>query len=336
MKLNKTKPDILQQAASESGLKVETAMRSDLGETLAGCDPMLGEVLEYALFGGGKRIRPLLAVLSSTICGGRDEGIYLLATALEYLHVATLIHDDVIDHADQRRGRPSVVKEYGIGPAILAGDWLHARAMHLVGSLSGASGLTIFCRATAAMVNGEFLQIRYASKPDIGEDEYFAIITGKTASLISSTCILGGLYARAGQDELTALANYGEKVGTAFQIIDDILDYLGDSDQTGKQTGNDFGEGKMTLPLIIARQQASIQEQKEISALMTGDLQKEGARERLCRIVDRLDGFNLAHRRAEKMVEEAETALTIFKNNGDVKTLELMIAVAKYILVRTK
>ncbi len=311
-------------------------MGVDLDESLTGCDPMLAEVLEYALFGGGKRIRPLLAVLSSAVCGRREEGIYLLAAALEYLHVATLIHDDVIDHADERRGRPSVVEKHGIAAAILAGDWLHARAMHLVGRLTGDAGLTVFCRTTGAMVDGEFLQIRYTGNPDLGEDEYFAVIDRKTASLISSTCILGGLYGGAGQVELTALGDYGKKVGTAFQVVDDLLDYLGDSDQTGKQVGNDFAEGKMTLPLIIAMERAAAKERQEISALIKGDRQKDGARERVCQLVSRLDGFNLARRRAEELVEEAEAALTVFKNSNDQQALELMIAVAGYILIRKK
>lgn len=333
---NKTNNNDLQQAASQRGLKVESAMLLDLEEALTGCDPLLGEVLEYALFAGGKRIRPLLAVLSAAICGRRDDGTYLLAAALEYLHVATLIHDDVIDHADERRGRPAVVKKYGTAAAILAGDWLHARAMHLVGRLTGAEGLTVFCRATGAMVDGEFLQIRYAGNPDIGEEEYFAVIARKTASLISSTCVLGGLYGGGTQEELAALGDYGEKVGTAFQVVDDLLDYLGDSEKTGKQVGNDFVEGKMTLPLIIAMERGSDEERQEISVLMKGERKEKGAREKLCRIVTGLDGFSLARKRAEVLVKEAENALRVFKNNGNSKTLELMVAVGNYILIRSK
>lgn len=329
----------LEQAGLQTTEKVEAAMHSDLDSVLRGCDPMLREVLEYALFAGGKRIRPLLAVLSLTICThdrDRNGEIYLLAAALEYLHVATLIHDDVIDHADQRRGRPSLVKKYGTAPAILAGDWLHARAMHLVGGLTGSDGLTVFCRATGAMVDGEFLQIRYAGNPEIGEDEYFAIIARKTASLISSTCILGGLYGGAKEDELIALGIYGEKVGAAFQVIDDLLDYLGDSDKTGKETGNDFVEGKMTLPLIIAMERAGEKERRKILALMKGDRQETGARDKLCRIVAKLDGFSLARRRAEELVQEAGGALAVFKNSGCSQSLELMLAVGKYILSRSR
>jgi octaprenyl-diphosphate synthase len=186
------------------------------------------------------------------------------------------------------------------------------------------------------MVDGEFLQMRYAANPDIGENEYFAVIARKTARLIRSTCILGGLYGGAEQDELTALGDYGEKVGTAFQVIDDLLDYLGDSEVTGKQVGNDFVEGKMTLPLIIAMERGSEEERQEISALIKGDRQRLAAREKLCRIVTGLDGFILARRRAEELVKEGEDALTVFRNNGDSKELELMIAVGRYILTRTR
>ena len=324
----------VREVAATVAVRVENAMRGDLDTALQGCDPLLRDVLEYALFGGGKRIRPLLAVLSSSVCGRSDDEVYVLASALEYLHVATLIHDDVIDHAHERRGREAVGQKYGMAAAILAGDWLHARSMHLVGQLTGSKGLSIFCRATGAMVDGEFLQLRYAGDLEIGEAEYFAVIDCKTASLISSTCTLGALFAGANEEQQQALSTYGEKVGAAFQVVDDLLDYLGDQELTGKLVGNDFVEGKMTLPLIEAMAQAGADERGELAALITGDRTTAVAYERLHGLVEQLGGFKRARERAELLVREAVDTLQLFAAAENTESYEMLAAIAGYVLVR--
>ncbi len=336
MTINESNQIELLEAVAQITGRVEEAMRADLAHALQGCDPFLIEVLEYALFGGGKRIRPLLAVLSSSICGRRDEEIYLLAAALEYLHVATLVHDDVIDNAHDRRGREAVGRKYGMAAAILAGDWLHARSMHLIGRLTGSAGLEVFCRATGAMVDGEFLQLRYAGDAGIGEKEYFAVIDRKTASLIASTCTLGALFAGGSPEQQQALGCYGEKVGAAFQVVDDLLDYLGDKQQTGKTVGNDFVEGKITLPLIIAMEQAGIDERKELKALIGGDRTQPEAYDRLCVLLKQLDGLRLARQQAERFVHEAMKSLEIFTAGVDEQSYGLLVSIAGYVLARNK
>ena len=330
---NQTK---VREVAAKVAAQVEGAMRADLCNALQGCDPLLAEVLEYALFGGGKRIRPLLAVLSSAVCGRQDEEVYLLAAALEYLHVATLVHDDVIDHAHERRGREAVGQKYGMAAAILAGDWLHARSMHLVGQLTGSAGLSVFCQATGAMVDGEFLQLRYAGDAGVGETEYFAVIERKTGSLIASTCTLGALFAGGSPEQQQALKCYGDKVGAAFQVVDDLLDYLGDQQLTGKKVGNDFIEGKVTLPLIAAMEQAGAEERDELTALITGDRTLSAAYERLHTLVEQLGGFALARQRAELLVKEAVASLQLFASADDTRSYELLAAIAGYILARDK
>ncbi len=326
----------LRAVAAKVAARVEEAMRSDLESALQGCDPLLVEVLEYGLFGGGKRIRPLLAVLSASICGRRDGDVYLLAAAFEYLHVATLIHDDVIDHARDRRGREAVGSKYGMAAAILAGDWLHARSMHLVGRLTGAEGLDIFCRATGAMVDGEFLQLRHVGDAGIGEDEYFAVIARKTGSLIASTCALGALFGGGDRKRQQAMQNYGEKVGAAFQVVDDLLDYLGNQQQTGKKVGNDFIEGKVTLPVIAAMEQAGPEEQQELPALFSGDRTRDGAYQNLYALLERLGGFQRAQQTAETLVQEAVDSLQVFAAGENEETYGLLVAIAEYILVRKK
>jgi octaprenyl-diphosphate synthase len=326
----------LGEAARQVATSVEQAMRSDMEDALKDCDPLLGEVLSYAIFGGGKRIRPLLTVLSSAICGRRDKTLYLLAAALEYLHVATLIHDDVIDHARTRRGRESVRNRYGMAVAILAGDWLHARSMHLIGQLTGPDGLSVFCRATGAMVDGEYLQIRHNADIDMTEEQYFAIIGRKTASLIASTCMLGAMFAGASEAQQQALGRYGEKVGIAFQVVDDLLDYLGDQENTGKKVGNDFIEGKITLPLIAALARADAEQRGTLRELLAGDRTRPESCRQLRDILEQLGGFTYARDRAEKLVAEAVRALDIFRDGGDPESYEQLISIAGYILVRKK
>lgn len=333
---NKQKPPRLLTVAKQVATRVEQAMRHDLEDALQGCDPLLAEILEYALFGGGKRIRPLLAVLSTALCGRSDEDVYLLAAALEYLHVATLVHDDVIDHAQQRRGRATVGKKYGMARAILVGDWLHARSMYLVGRLTGPPGLSVFCRATTAMVDGEFLQLRHSGDPGVGEKEYFAVIDRKTGRLISSTCALGALFAGGDSKQQRDLAEYGDKVGTAFQIVDDLLDYLGDQRQTGKALGNDFLEGKVTLPLILAMKQLNPVARQEMTALIKGDRAAPETYNRLFELVLEGDGFHLARERAEQLVREAVALLQPFAEGVDPDAYEMLVDIAGYVLAREK
>ena len=326
----------LGEAARQVAMGVEQAMRADMEDALKGCDPLLGEVLAYAIFGGGKRIRPLLTVLSASICGRRDETLYLLAAALEYLHVATLIHDDVIDHARTRRGRESVRNRYGMAVAILAGDWLHARSMHLIGQLTGPDGLSVFCHATGAMVDGEYLQLRHNADVDMTEEQYFAIIGRKTASLIASTCMLGAMFAGASEEQQQALGRYGEKVGIAFQVVDDLLDYLGDQESTGKKVGNDFIEGKITLPLIAALARADEEQNATLRELLGGDRTRPESCDRLRDLLEQLGGFSYARKRAERLVDEAVAALDIFRNGNDPDSYEQLVTIAGYILVRKK
>ncbi len=325
----------LQQYINDLNQQVETSMTSELEQSLVGCDPLLKEILRHALFSGGKRIRPILTILGSKACGMDNSNLYLLAVGLEYLHVATLIHDDVIDHAKQRRGQASVVDKYGMAAAILTGDWLHARAMFLVAKMTGSKGLQVFCRATAAMVDGEFTQLHHCGNPDIQESDYFKIIDKKTAGLISSACALGAIYANAEQDKITALASYGYNLGISFQIIDDLLDYQGKSTTTGKQTGNDFAEGKITLPLILAMKENSMSK-KTISSLIK-EKHKEGQTlQKLYQEVEKAGCFAKAREEAEKFGHKAMDNLSVFSPTKEKKAIAALHGLVGFVLERNK
>ena len=332
-----TPPDNLQQAAAAINLRVEAAMWADLANALKGCDPFLEEVLNFVLFNGGKRIRPMLTVLCARSCGVDNDELYLLASAFEYLHVATLVHDDIIDLAEQRRGKATVNAQYGLAAAILAGDWLHARSMALIGRLAGSAGLDFFCQATASMVNGEFEQIRLIGELATQEEPYFRVIRQKTGNLIASTCAIGALYAQATPAQQQALIAYGNAIGTAFQVVDDLLDFLGNKDTTGKQGGKDFLEGKITLPLLRAYQQASIEEKAEFMTLLQGDRTAPETFARLHDLIRRLGGFDSASATAHQLVNQAINALDTFPNLGEHATnLAILKELAQFILRRNK
>lgn len=318
-------------------VRVETTMHQDLHTALAGCDELLIEVLDHALFNGGKRIRPLLTVLSSRCCGRDDDDLYLLAAAFEYLHVATLVHDDVIDHAPTRRGKRTVNARFGLAAAILAGDWLHARSMYLIGHLAGSEGLDIFSRATTSMANGEFEQLRYVADINTTKEQYFGVIRQKTGNLIASTCAIGALFAGADTRRQEALTTYGHHIGAAFQVVDDLLDFQGNSDSTGKTTGNDFVEGKITLPILLTLDHATPQDRHIIKELFHGDRTRSVSYQELYHLIERYQGFEMAAHNARELIVQAIAALAPFRD-GDAAPPEinLLEQLSAYILSRKK
>lgn len=333
------KKEQLMAAIAPEVAKIEQAMRSDLEVTTRGIDPLLTEVLEYGMFNGGKRLRPLLVVLAARLSGfaeEKNERIYKLAIAFEYLHCATLFHDDVIDRADMRRGKPSVNKSFGAIAAILGGDFLHSRSMFLIGSYGGTPALDIFCQATNAMVDGEFLQLRNTKNYNLSEQDYFLAVKGKTALLIAATCEIGALAGGATATQQQALTEYGIGLGTAFQIVDDLLDYQGDTEQTGKAVGNDFKEGKMTLPLILALSSANFEDKKRLLYLLENEDARESGFAEAYGLIDKYNGFVLSRSRAESIVAEAVAGLEVFSDGDNGATLTVLHALAKYVLVRPK
>lgn len=314
--------------------KIDNAMREDLQSIR---DALLSEIVHYALFNGGKRIRPLLCVLAANLCGRQDDSLYRLAMSFEYLHVATLLHDDVIDHAATRRGRESANTIWGNIPAILAGDFLHARSMFLVGDLGGRNCLEIICRATAAMVEGEFLQLRNTRNFTLSEEDYFKAIDGKTGVLIAAVCELGAVYAKADRHRQEALRLYGAELGLAFQVVDDLLDYLGDSQKTGKTVGNDFIEAKMTLPLIHALTHGNKQDRGRLLALLAGDKENRSSNlPEAVMLIEKYGSFQYAKQRAGQLIDAALARLENFADDTAGPYKPVLQGLARYVLTREK
>lgn len=321
--------------------RIDQAMRDDLEVATLGCDPLLMDVLHYGIFNGGKRLRPLLVLLAARLAGSAENGkteaeLLQLAIAFEYLHGATLYHDDVIDQADLRRGKPSVVKQFGEISAILGGDFLHSRSMYLIGSAAGSKALDIFCQATNAMVDGEFVQLRNARNYNLSESDYFTAVRGKTALLISATCEIGAMAGSATDAGRKALTAYGLALGTAFQIIDDLLDYQGDAATTGKAVGNDFQEGKMTLPVILALHNAGEKERARLLSLLREAAAERSGFDEAYALIEKNDGFSASRKKAESIVGEALAGLEMFTDEGALTIRTILQTLAEYVLIRKK
>jgi len=320
----------------KEAVQIENQMRLDLTELRSEIDDLLAAILEFGLFNGGKRIRPLLVVVASRLCGDSDGDVYRLACAFEYLHAATLFHDDIIDNSDTRRGKPTVTQKFGTTPAILAGDFLHAYAMSTVGRFTGKKGLDVFCKATTGMVDGEFMQLKNSENHNLSERDYHDAIMGKTGLLISAACVIGAMYGGGTREQAHALQVYGENLGCAFQIIDDLLDYQGDSAKTGKPVGNDLLEGKMTLPLIMTLGKAADTDKKRLLAVLADKRKRKESINEVCYLIEKNNGFTLARKKAEEAVVTACSALQIFDAKAVLPERSLLEGLADYVLIREK
>jgi octaprenyl-diphosphate synthase len=207
---------------------------------------------DHLINAGGKRLRPLLTVAASRLVGGADEGALKLAAAVEFIHTATLLHDDVVDASHLRRGKTAAHLVWGAPPAVLVGDFLFARAFELMVETGVMRALEILARASRVIAEGEVLQMSRAHDLDLGQDTYLQIISAKTAALFAAAAEAGAVSAGAAGAKARALHDFGHHLGLAFQLADDALDYSGAAETLGKNAGDDFREGKATLPLILA------------------------------------------------------------------------------------
>ncbi|MEL6678934.1 MAG: polyprenyl synthetase family protein [Pseudomonadota bacterium] len=214
--------------------------------------PRIPEVTAHLVGAGGKRIRPLLTLAGADICGYAGENDVKLAATVEFIHTATLLHDDVVDESEQRRGRPTANLLWDNQSSVLVGDYLFARSFQLMVETGSLRVLDILSNAAAVIAEGEVLQLSVARNLSVDEATYIKVIRGKTAALFAAACEVGGVIADAPADHVTALETYGDALGISFQMADDLLDYGGDAGNLGKNTGDDLREGKMTMPVIIA------------------------------------------------------------------------------------
>lgn len=275
---------------------------------------LLDTVVRYILRQRGKRIRPLLVLLSAAACGGVSRRTHIGATMVELLHTASLVHDDVVDGSDERRGMASINAVWKSKIAVLVGDYLLSRGLLIAVENGEYDFLRITSQSVRRMSEGELLQIQKTRQLDMDEATYFRIISDKTASLISTCCEIGAVSASANPEHHRALREYGEIIGSVFQIRDDTFDYSGGNSLIGKPTGNDVQEKKLTLPLVYAFSQASKQETKDILKVVKAKPGKKDVRV-IIDFVKRYKGIEYAEAKAAEMIREAKDKLSIFDDS---------------------
>ncbi|MBD3648576.1 MAG: polyprenyl synthetase family protein [Pseudomonadales bacterium] len=224
-------------------------------DSLSSHVPMVEEISHYLVEAGGKRLRPLLVLLSANACGYEERKHIKLATVIEFLHTAMLMHDDVVDDSDLRRGRKTVNAAWGNPASVLVGDFLHSRAFEMMVQIGNMRVMEILSRSTNTIAEGEVQQLGHVHNPDITEEEYVEVITRKTATLFQCAAHSAAVLSDAEPTQESALRDFGLHLGLAFQLIDDMLDYNGETRDLGKNVGDDLAEGKVTLPLIAAMRQ---------------------------------------------------------------------------------
>jgi octaprenyl-diphosphate synthase len=221
-----------------------------IGARLESDVPLVRQVADYIVASGGKRLRPALLLLACGAAGYRGEARLALAAVVEFIHTATLLHDDVVDESPLRRGKPTANAAFGNAASVLVGDFLYSRAFQMMVEADDMRVMRVLADATNTIAGGEVLQLMGSHDPEVDEQRYLEVIRRKTAKLFEASTRLGGVLARAPVPVEAGLADYGMHVGTAFQLIDDVLDYSGDEASIGKSLGDDLAEGKPTLPLI--------------------------------------------------------------------------------------
>jgi octaprenyl-diphosphate synthase len=284
---------------------VDTVIRARLKSSV----PLVDRVADHIIAGGGKRLRPLLVVLASRACGATGDGHHEAAAFIEFIHTATLLHDDVVDGSSMRRGRDTANEVFGNQASVLVGDFVYSRAFQMMATLSSQRVMEIMADATNVIAEGEVLQLMNANDPETTEQRYLEVIYRKTARLFEAGAEVAGVLANAPLDVQKGLAKYGRHLGTAYQLVDDVLDYRSDPTVRGKNIGDDLAEGKPTLPLIHALRHGTPSQQAAIRLAI-----EQGGIDQLDEIIAAIDatgGLDYCAQLARTETEKALAALSV-------------------------
>jgi len=268
---------------------------------------LVNQIAEYIISAGGKRIRPVLVLLVANAYSYKGVAHHELAAVVEFIHTATLLHDDVVDESSLRRGRATANALFGNAASVLVGDFLYSRAFQMMVSLNNMRIMSILSDATNVIAEGEVLQLLNMHDPDVTQDCYLQVIRSKTAKLFEAAAELGALVAGANDEQIAAAGEYGRSLGTAFQLIDDVLDYAGDASEIGKNVGDDLREGKPTMPLIYLMEHGT-EEQRQLvrSCIETGDEQHFDA---ILSAITSSGALDYTRREAQKAAQRAIDAI---------------------------
>jgi octaprenyl-diphosphate synthase len=282
--------------------------------------PMVEKIGHHIIESGGKRMRPLLVLLAAKSLNYKENNHSLLACIIEFLHTATLLHDDVVDTSDLRRGKATANAKFGNAPSVLVGDFLYSRAFQMMVSLGSMKVMDILSEATCVIAEGEVMQLMNVKNPDVSEEKYMDVIQGKTAMLFEASSHSGAVLAQGTAEQQEALRLYGHHMGMAFQLVDDVLDYVGNADDLGKNVGDDLAEGKPTLPLIFAMKNAD----EDSAKLIRQAIRKGGTDElpAIIKIVQDCGAIDYTNQKAKDHVDQAKQAISILENTPAKAALE--------------
>jgi octaprenyl-diphosphate synthase len=290
-----------------------TAVDGVIRRRLASDVVLINQISHYIIESGGKRLRPALVVIAANHFGAARAHCHDLAAVIEFIHTATLLHDDVVDESDLRRGRKTANAQFGNAAAVLVGDFLYSRAFQMMVAIGSVKVMDVLAEATNVIAEGEVLQLLNIHDPQTDEEKYLRVVRFKTAKLFEAACRVGAIVGDASTDDEMAIASYGMHLGTAFQLIDDVLDYSGDIGETGKNIGDDLAEGKPTLPLIHALQHSGETARAAIRRAI-----EHGGRDELVAVVAAIESTGaLAYTRAQARREAraAEAAIAHLKDS---------------------
>jgi octaprenyl-diphosphate synthase len=286
---------------------------------------LIPELAHHLIDSGGKRLRPMLTLAAAKLCGYPGSGHIRVAAAVEFMHTATLLHDDVVDESGLRRGRPTARMIWGNQASVLVGDFLLGQAFRMLVDVGSLPVLKILSNAAAVIAEGEVMQLAAAKNTATTEDEYLAIINAKTAALFSGAAEAGGALSGCPAREQTALKSYGRNLGLAFQLVDDALDYSGDSAHLGKAIGDDFREGKITLPVILSFRRGSGEERSFWQRTVAEGQIEPGDLEHAVALMKRHKAIEATLERARSYGAIAQDALAIFPDGPERSAMEQVI-----------
>ncbi len=308
-------------------LEVEREFERNLASEVT----LIPSIGRYVLMSGGKRIRPLLLILSSKLAGYEGESMVPLAAIMEFIHTATLLHDDVVDSAVLRRGQDSANNVWGNEASVLVGDFLFSKSFSLMTSHGNMRVLKAVSDATTLMAEGEVLQLLNTCDLEVDEDKYLEVVVGKTAVLLAAACEVGGILGGIEEEKITALETFGMELGIAFQLTDDCLDYVASEEEFGKTVGTDLAEGKITMPLIHTLGFCSDEERSRVADIIEKeDLPSEDL-VFVMELIAKHDGIEATKRKALERVSKAKAQLDLF---GPSPYKDALLGVADYVVVR--
>ncbi len=305
--------------------EVDKVIRQKLHSQVA----LVRQVSEYIINSGGKRLRPALVVLSAGSFGYTGTFHYNLAAVVEFIHTATLLHDDVVDESEMRRNKETANALFGNAASVLVGDFLYSRAFQMMVEVDNMNVMQVLADATNTIAEGEVLQLLNCRDPDVNEENYLRVIRFKTAKLFEAASRLGAILGNASPEQEQAMAIYGMHLGTAFQLIDDVLDYSGDHHDTGKNLGDDLAEGKPTLPLIYAMQTGTTEQADQVRKAI-----EEGGTNGFEHVLDIIQQTSALDYTRKCAQAEVETATAAIADLQDSEHKECLMQLARFAVTR--